>query len=661
MRILLLSGSDPAGGSYLSTQAFGRALVTGGHDVVGLVRSFDHPRRDLFHEQLVDASVKAPGPLGRAVEAMDTVLGRRAQVVPGEGYPVWSSPYPEHALPRLLRLFEPDVVVGNSIDRVSWRRCAALCRRAGVRTALHLREANAIGHLTISKAIPHVLLANAQSLVELAAEAGYEAFLVPSVVEVERWAVESTRRVAMLVNPEPDFGLDIVLGLAMARPDVPFVLQESRPLGDELADLERRVAGRPNVEVRRRRSLNTVYADVRVLLVPHRNDAHSNRPRVVLEAQYNGIPVLATDLGGLREAVGEGGVLVPLDAPDEIWKEAFDRVWADPGDLQRKARAHAARPEVQPGAVVSAFEAAMASIGVGGARVEGRHSEPRAGLSVIVPAHNAANTLGEQLDALLAQDWAPGFEVIVADNHSTDETAEIVRSRMSTDDRLRLVDAPGGRGAAHARNAGVGQCRFDSLAFCDADDVVSDRWVEAMAKALQDHALVAGRVEVETLNPPGLARARGLAVGDGPGRFGTVSFAHSCNMGVQKAALDAAGGWDGSMATGEDIELCVRLSLRAVALHYEPAAEVHYRYRDTESANWRQAVGYGAAYVDVARRLEVRQMSRPRRLRGLRNLAWLVRHAPDAFRDDRRPHWLWTAGLSAGRLVGSVRWRTPYL
>jgi GT2 family glycosyltransferase len=527
---------------------------------------------------------------------------------------------------------------------------------------LHLREAVAVGHLTISKAIPDVLLANAQSLVDLAAGAGHTAFLVPSVVEVERSAVDSTRRVAMLVNPEPDFGLELVLELAAARPEVAFVLQESRPFGDELADLQRRVAALPNVEIRRRRPLNAVYADVRVLLVPHQSDAHSNRPRVVLEAQHNGIPVVASNLAGLREAVGDGGVLVPLDAPSRQWLEAFDRTWSDTsGILAQRARVHAARPEVQPAAVVASFESAMATIGLGTSSPASDVTSPEPGLSVVIPAHNAEATIGEQLDALLVQDWSPGFEVIVADNASTDGTAEVVRARREADSRLRLIDASIGRGAAYARNAGIAEARFDSIAFCDADDVVSDRWVEAMGKALRDHVLVAGRVDVETLNPTGPDRARGLAIAEGPGHFGSVPFAHSCNMGVQRASLEAVGRWDGSLSAGEDIELCIRLWRAGHLLHYEPSAEVHYRYRETESATWRQAVSYGQAHVDLARRLAVRQLERPRRLQGLRNLGWLVRHCPDLIDEHRRPHWLWTAGLRAGHILGSVRWRTLYL
>lgn len=658
VKVLLINGSFPTGGSALSSHAFARALVVAGHDVITLMRSFDHPWRDAVHEQLVDASVQAPSVVSAAIDSVDRLLGRRARIVGGHGYPVWSSPFPEHVLPRLLRHFEPAIVVGSSIDRVSWRRCAALARRAGVKTALHLREASATGHLTVSNEIPDLLLANAEGLVAAAAETGHTAYLVPSVVELDRCTVVSRRRVVLLVNPLPECGLDLALRLAAQRPDVAFVLQESRPLGTGVAALEARTSALANVEVRRRRPATTLYDDARVLLAPHQT---VNRPRVVLEAQHNGIPVVATDLGGLREAVGDGGVLVPLDAPDDRWLEALDRAWTDPGGaLQASARAHASRAEVQPAAVVTAFESALATIGLASDR---RPPEVVAGapaLSVVIPAHDAADTLGEQLDALLAQRWAPGFEIVVADNLSTDATAEVVRERMP-DERLRLVSATTGRGAAVARNAGVAAARAEAIAFCDADDVVADGWVQAMGGALRSHALVAGRVDVERLNPPALARSRGLAIGAGAGTyFGVFPFAHSCNIGIRAGALHAVGGWDESARTGEDIELCLRLWQAGVALHDDPSALVHYRYRGGTS-QWEQATRYGGAHVDIARRLEVRQLPRPSRLHGWRNLAWLVKHLLDALDADRRPRWLWVAALRAGHIRGSLRWRTLYL
>jgi glycosyltransferase involved in cell wall biosynthesis len=96
------------------------------------------------------------------------------------------------------------------------------------------------------------------------------------------------------------------------------------------------------------------------------------RPRVVLEAQANGIPVLATDLPALRETVGPGGSLVPADAPIAAWVEALGTCFDDPDRYQAlvaAARAHAARDEVQPERVVARFEAVLAElVGAGGVR-----------------------------------------------------------------------------------------------------------------------------------------------------------------------------------------------------------------------------------------------------------------------------------------------------
>src|SRR5204862_6869191 len=119
-------------------------------------------------------------------------------------------------------------------------------------------------------------------------------------------------------------------------------------------------AGLPNVEFRPRTTdLGTVYRDARLLFVPHRLD---NRPRIVAEAQANGIPVVASNHPGLVEAVGPGGVLVHPDAPDTEWIEAVGRLWDDTALYQRlvdAALGHAARPEIDPEVVTSRFEEAV--------------------------------------------------------------------------------------------------------------------------------------------------------------------------------------------------------------------------------------------------------------------------------------------------------------
>ncbi|MEP7199108.1 MAG: glycosyltransferase family A protein, partial [Chloroflexota bacterium] len=84
-------------------------------------------------------------------------------------------------------------------------------------------------------------------------------------------------------------------------------------------------------------------------------------------------------------------------------------------------------------------------------------------LSVIIPAYNAAPTLGDCLRALRQQSFAHDqYEVIVVDDGSTDETAA-----MAEQCGARIVRQPK-RGPAAARNLGVTQARGEVVLFTDA-------------------------------------------------------------------------------------------------------------------------------------------------------------------------------------------------
>jgi glycosyltransferase involved in cell wall biosynthesis len=84
-----------------------------------------------------------------------------------------------------------------------------------------------------------------------------------------------------------------------------------------------------------------------------------NQPLVAIEAMINGIPVIGSDRGGIPEALGRSGVILPLperltpetrllSTPEEVspWVEAVIRVWDDPqldADLSRRSLAEATR------------------------------------------------------------------------------------------------------------------------------------------------------------------------------------------------------------------------------------------------------------------------------------------------------------------------------
>lgn len=281
-------------------------------------------------------------------------------------------------------------------------------------------------------------------------------------------------------------------------------------------------------------------------------------------------------------------------------------------------------------------------------------------LSVVIPARDAAGTIGEQLDALCAQTWTEPWEIVVVDNRSSDATGRIVAERATHDRRVRLVTARARAGVAYARNVGIDATSAPTIAMCDADDVVGPGWVAAMGEALRHHDLVTGPLEVERLNPDWVIASRGGSLATGPGDFGGVTFAHSCNLGFRRALTERCGNFDETLRAGEDIEWSFRATRAGATLTFVEDALVHYRYRTTLRSLFRQARGYGRVNPIVAARL---------RAAGVpvssgspwRNWAWLARHISALTRRNDRARWVWVAGGRIGDAEARARlpWARP--
>lgn len=363
MRILFVSGTA-VGGSASSTRELATALAARGHAVGVLARVATAPRRWMLQHRLVNAAVRTEGtPLAGLCTAAAGRIGRRAEPVRDEPFREWSTILVENSLGSVVDRFRPEVVVASSIGRMAWRSVRRDLAARGIPSVLYLREESAIAHLGDAGGVPDLLLANAHVHEAAARAAGYPAEVVPSVVDLERARVESTREVVLFVNPVEVSGREVAVGVARACPDLRFAFAESWPLSvEERAWLERACAATPNIERRARvDDLGRLYGDARVLLAPYRTNG---RPRVVLEAQVNGIPVLATDLPALREAVGPGGDTVPAEAGAGEWAARL-RGMLEPeryAVLVDAARAHAARDEVDTEAIVTRFETLVADL-----------------------------------------------------------------------------------------------------------------------------------------------------------------------------------------------------------------------------------------------------------------------------------------------------------
>lgn len=373
MRILFVLGTS-TGGAAKSTHALARALMLRGHTVAVLERDKTQPRVEFLYKKLTNAREHRRGRSGEHVlEQAARCVGRKRTLMRRE-YPTWQAVHVENALAEAMAEVRPEIVVTASVSRLGWVSVQQQCSRAAIPTVLYIREAVALNHLEQGRPLPDLLLANAEGHASAARERGLPCRFVPSLVDVSATRVATTRRVALLVNPRKEHGVDVALELARRRPDVPFVLQESWLLdARERAHVEDQIRALPHVQLRPFYADNTeMYHDARVLLAPHTMD---NRPRVVLEAQSNGIPVLATDWPGLREAVGPGGLLLPIAATADEWAEAFSVAWDDEtayDALGTAAERHASRDEVQPDVVLGTFERCLSDVLYGSAEADAR-------------------------------------------------------------------------------------------------------------------------------------------------------------------------------------------------------------------------------------------------------------------------------------------------
>jgi glycosyltransferase involved in cell wall biosynthesis len=112
-------------------------------------------------------------------------------------------------------------------------------------------------------------------------------------------------------------------------------------------------------------------------------------------------------------------------------------------------------------------------------------------VSIIIPVYNRANLIGRCIRSVLEQTYSD-FELIVVDDGSTDNTAEMIR-RFS-DRRIEILTVPENRGAQFARNMGIQHAVGKYIAFQDSDDEWTnnklDKQVEVLDKAGPEVGLV---------------------------------------------------------------------------------------------------------------------------------------------------------------------------
>lgn len=269
-------------------------------------------------------------------------------------------------------------------------------------------------------------------------------------------------------------------------------------------------------------------------------------------------------------------------------------------------------------------------------------ANPNPRVSVIVPAYNAAEHIGEALDSVARQtvsDW----EIVVCDDGSSDQTAAVA---ASFGERVRVVRNATNMGLASARNLAIGQARGQLLALLDADDVWLPHYLERQLALLDQAERGDGKVGLVVCNAY-LRDANGQLPGTYADRFGDAK-----DVGVERlldispifisamiprSALDEVGPFATDLRSCEDLDLWIRLveaGFRVVATR-EPLAIYRLspgqlsaqpvKMAQARQAVYKRAIARGRL-TEAQRRLAQRAIRRERALEAVVLLAGELRN-----------------------------------
>ncbi|NIA67643.1 glycosyltransferase family 4 protein [Pelagibius litoralis] len=266
------------------------------------------------------------------------------------GYRVSRAWFPDRQVGRLLNANRPDLALVQAGEPL---RMAKAFVDAGLPTMVYLRdvEFHELGGAPAD--LPSLgYLANSQFV----AKRFQETFgITPSVIRplfrAGRYTTARDPSQVTFVNPHPVKGVDLAFAIARLCPEIPFCFVEGWPMNrEEQKALEASVAEHPNVRLQARtHDMREVYAATRCLLVPSQWEEAWGR--VATEAHFSGIPVIGSNRGGLPEAVGPGGRVLPHDASPERWAATVREYWANDAVYEEgsvAASAYARRPEIDP-------------------------------------------------------------------------------------------------------------------------------------------------------------------------------------------------------------------------------------------------------------------------------------------------------------------------
>ncbi|MDF3339285.1 mycofactocin biosynthesis glycosyltransferase MftF [Mycolicibacterium septicum] len=236
------------------------------------------------------------------------------------------------------------------------------------------------------------------------------------------------------------------------------------------------------------------------------------------------------------------------------------------------------------------------------------HPRPPSGpshrdVTVVIPVRDNVSGLHRLIAGLR------GLRVIVVDDGSAVPVAQSEFAGMHCD--VQVLRHLRSNGPAAARNTGLAASETDFVAFLDSDVVPRRGWLEALLGHFCDPAVALVAPRIVGLHTADNVVARyeavrsslDLGVREAPVvPYGPVSYVPSAAIICRRSALAAVGGFDETMQSGEDVDLCWRLVESGARLRYEPIALVAHDHR-TDLREWfNRKAFYGTSAAPLSAR-----------------------------------------------------------
>lgn len=220
-------------------------------------------------------------------------------------------------------------------------------------------------------------------------------------------------------------------------------------------------------------------------------------------------------------------------------------------------------------------------------------------VSIIIPCRNEANYIAKNIDAILTQDYAGDFEVLIVDGMSDDGTRGIVSGY--SDERVRLIDNEA-RFTPHALNLGVDNSKGEIFiilgghAFLNVDFVSKN-----VAVLLNDSTIGCAGGQIMNIyeNKAGelISKAMSSAFGVGNATFrvgGEAGFVDTVAFGAYwKKIHYEIGGFDEDLVRNQDDEYNYKVTKAGYKIFFDPSIVSNYYVRGSVSKLYKQYYQYG--------------------------------------------------------------------